>query len=249
MNVLPFGDGDLTRAVSHHGDIARRRPASAMHRLRGLMTVPTPPPSALAHLTAQAQQLAVDLFLYSREAGPLGVTSPLGGEGKTLLAAVIALSLSRASRKRTVLVEANWQRPTLSALFDLPDGPGLAEWLRGGCDETSIRRTVSEQLVVIPAGNPGDDELLLVDQLRDIGIAALAGPHDFVVVDLPSVLRTGAGRLAARLVKRSVVVARAGVTPLPAVVDTCAQLGDLAIQGVVLNQIERWIPRWLERIV
>ncbi len=179
----------------------------------------------------------------------LGITSPLGGEGKSLLAALIALSLARASRKRTVLIEGTWQRPTLAALFDLPAGPGLAEWLRGECDEASIRHAVGERLVVIPAGHADADELLLLERLQEVGIAALAGPDDFVVIDLPSALPSAAGRLAAKLVERIVVVARAGVTPLPAIVDTCDQLGRPAIQGIVLNQVERWIPRWLERIL
>jgi Mrp family chromosome partitioning ATPase len=212
--------------------------------------MPAPGHSTPAQLTTQGQQIASDLLLDPRQGGRiLGVTSPLGGEGKTLLAAVIALTLARSSRKRTVLVEGTWQRPTLPVLFDLPAGPGLAEWLRGECDEANIRRAVGERLVVVPAGNAADGELLLLERLQGIGIVALAGPDDFVVVDLPSVLPGAAGRLATGLVERVVVVARAGVTPLPAIVDTCDQLRDLAIQGIVLNQVERWVPRWLDRIL
>lgn len=250
MTLLQISDGSQSRALAHRGAFARRPVRAAMNRFRRLLTVPTPPPSDLAHLTEQAQQLAMDLLLDAGQGGRiLGVTSPRGGEGKTLLAAVIALSLARASRKRTVLVEATWQRPTLPTLFDLPAGPGLAEWLRGECDEVSIRRMVSERLVVIPAGNAGDDELLLLESLQGIGIEALAGPDDFVIVDLPSVLTSSSGRLAAGLAERIVVVARAGVTPLPAIAETCGQLHDVAIQGIVLNQIEHWVPSWLERIL
>jgi Mrp family chromosome partitioning ATPase len=224
--------------------------AKATRWPHAIITTAAPARASGTQLTVQAQQLATDLLLDPRQGGRiLGITSPLGGEGKSLLAALIALSLARASRKRTVLIESTWQRPTLSALFDLPTGPGLAEWLRSECDEASIRHEVGERLVVIPAGNAGAEELLLLERLQDIGIAALAGPDDFVVVDLPSALPSAAGRLAANLVERIVVVARAGATPLPAIADTCDQLGHLAIQGVVLNQVERRIPHWLDRIL
>lgn len=223
---------------------------TATRHSRSAITTPAPARASGTQLTAQAQQLATDLMLDPRQSGRIiGITSPLGGEGKSLLAALIALSLARASRKRTVLIEGTWQRPTLAALFDLPTGPGLAEWLRGERDEASIRHAVGERLEVIPAGNAGADELLLLERLQDIGIAALAGLDDFVVVDLPSVLPSSAGRLAANLVERKAIVARAGVTPLPAIVDTCDQLGHAAIQGIVLNQVERWIPHWLDRIL
>lgn len=203
-----------------------------------------------ASLTAQAQHLATELLLDPHADGRiLGITSPFGGEGKSLLAAVIALSLARASHKRTVLIEGTWQRPALSALFDLPDGPGLADWLRGRCDESSILHTVGDRLVVIPAGNADGNELLLLNRLQSVGISALAGPDDYVIVDLPSVLSTSAARLATGLVERVIVVARAGVTPLPAIIDTCEQLRHVVLQGVVLNQVESAIPRWLQRIL
>lgn len=215
-------------------------------RAVALVTAQTVP----ASLTARAQHLAAELLLDPRAGGRiLGITSPMGGEGKSLLAAAVALALSRASHKRTVLIEGTWQRPTLSTLFDLPTGPGLADWLHGLCDASSILYPVSDRLGVIPAGSDDGNELLLLERLQSVGISALAGPDDFVIVDLPSVLSTSAARLATSLVERVIVVARAGVTPVPAIVDTCDQLQHVALQGVVLNQVESSIPRWLQRIL
>lgn len=222
----------------------------ARNRAQGNFTAPTSARTAPARLTARAQQLAAELFLDPHAGGRvLGITSPLGGEGKSLMAAVLALSLARASDKRTVLIEATWQQPTISALFDLPTGPGLADWLRGHCGEASIRQEVGGRLVVIPAGSADGNELLLLERLQSVGLSALAGPDDFVIVDLPSVLSTSVARLATSLVERVIVVARAGVTPVPAIVDTCDQLKHVTIEGVVLNHVKSSIPRWLERIL
>lgn len=250
MAVLRIEGASARGTVARMVDFARAQQEPTLRRFRHLMTTPAPLQSASSNLTAQAQRLATELFLDSRQTSRiLGITSPLGGEGKTLLSTALALSLARSTRKRTVLIEGTWQRPALPALFDLPSGPGLAEWLRGECDEASIRHAIGERLVVIPAGHGADDELLLLERLQSIGFSALAGPDDFVVVDLPCVLATGAGKLAAGLVERVLVVARASVTPLPAIVATCDHLHDHAVQGIVLNQVERWIPRWLERVL
>src|SRR5262249_29463275 len=149
-------------------------------------------------------------------------------EGKTLLATATALSLSQASRNPTVLIECNWQHPTLHDLFDLPPTPGIEEWLRGECDQESIRHIVSDTLVEIHAGVSRGDDLVLLERLRDRGLASLCGSDDFLVVDLPSVLSTASGRIAARLVDGLVVVAQAGVTPMPAIAETYETLCDLS---------------------
>src|SRR3954471_8191243 len=46
-----------------------------------------------------------------------GVTSALDGEGKSALAAQLALVLSEAQRSRVLLVEASLERPTLALLL------------------------------------------------------------------------------------------------------------------------------------
>lgn len=253
MTLVRIADTNRPPMVSYaSASTPPQTPATspARSRAQGKIAAPMSARTAPSHLTRRAQQLAAELFMDPRAGGRiLGITSPLGGEGKSLLASVIALSLARASDKRTVLVEATWQQPSLSALFDLPAGPGLADWLRGHCGEASIRQEVGGRLVVIPAGSADGNELLLLERLQSAGISALAGPDDFVIVDLPSVLSTSAARLATGLVERVIVVARAGVTPLPAIVDTCDQLRHVAIEGVVLNQVRPSIPRWLERIL
>jgi Mrp family chromosome partitioning ATPase len=200
----------------------------------------------------QGQRLAAEIFLDPQRGGggrSLGLTSPLGGEGKSLLTTSIALSLSHASLRRTVLIECTWRLPSLHVLFDLPAAPGLAEWLRGECPKESAQRMVSETLTIIPAGEARDDELFLLDRLQSFGLGVLSGPDDFVLVELPSMLSTGTGRLATGLVDGLVVVAQAGVTPIAAIAQTCDMLGDQVVHGVVLNQVERWIPQWIDRIL
>src|SRR5581483_5784924 len=58
------------------------------------------------------------------------VTSAVGGEGKTTLAAQLASSLARAWRK-TVLIDGDLSKPAAHRRFDVPLEPGLSEVLRG----------------------------------------------------------------------------------------------------------------------
>src|SRR5207245_61588 len=59
------------------------------------------------------------------------VTSALGGEGKTLLATHLALSLARAGR-RTLLVDCDLRKPSAHGQLGLAAGPGFCEALRRG---------------------------------------------------------------------------------------------------------------------
>ena len=59
----------------------------------------------------------------------LGVTSPGHGEGKTLTAVNLAVSLAMETAQTVLLVDANLRNPSVHNVFDLGDCPGLADYL------------------------------------------------------------------------------------------------------------------------
>ncbi len=65
------------------------------------------------------------------------VTSALVGEGKTLTAANLALTLSQSYQKQVLLVDADLRRPSLQAVFGIRSGPGLTEGLTSD-DERAV---------------------------------------------------------------------------------------------------------------
>ena len=78
--------------------------------------------------------------------------------------------------------------------------PGLAEWLRGTCSEDDIRYQVERNLTVIPAGNGSYDAVKLLNQLSAHGLQkAFKHTHELYIVDLPPIITTGYGSLAAGL--------------------------------------------------
>lgn len=130
----------------------------------------------------------------------LGITSANRGEGKTLTASNLAVSLTLGYRKRTVLVDLNFLQPRLHELFGAPGSPGLADALQGGLIHVSS--TSIENLYVLPAGMADNHQkasggvkrggvTIGVEHTKAFGevINALQKEYDFVIVDMPAINR------------------------------------------------------------
>lgn len=200
----------------------------------------------------QCRQLCFSVFF--REHAParsLGFTSSIPGEGKSFLAMVTAEVLANDGNSPVTLLECDWEHPNLAEYFGFPVVPGLAEWLRNECSEVHIRYQVSHNLTIIPAGNKKQDTVKLLQQIRLRGglVKTLIPSNGLLIVDLPAIVTTGYGSLAASLVESLIVVVRAEVTPDPQIAETCRQLKDLPVQGMILNQVESRIPRWIQELL
>ena len=80
------------------------------------------------------------------------VTSAVSGEGKTTLAAQLAMSLARAGR-RTVLVDFDLRQPSFDDAFGLERSPGVSEILRNESElARAVQHTQTGNLSVITAG-------------------------------------------------------------------------------------------------
>ena len=208
--------------------------------------------TAIAHmLEERCRQLCLSTFF--REQAPvrsLGFTSSIGGEGKSFLSLVTARVLARDNTIPVTLLECNWDHPSLHEYFGFPSTPGLAEWLREECDETAIRYEVDHNLTVIPAGNGRQDAVKLLHRVRQKGLLdTLSCSNELLIVDLPAIVTTGYGSMAASLVESLIVVVRAGVTPESMVAEACTQLKDLAVEGILLNQLQSRIPRLIRSVL
>jgi Mrp family chromosome partitioning ATPase len=180
----------------------------------------------------------------------LGFTSSIGGEGKSFLAGVTAGVLASDGSNPVTLLELNWQHPCLHEYYGVPRVPGVAEWLRGECEPMDIRHRVDRNLTFISAGDGGHDIVKLLQQIRQQGLLHLfASSNELMIVELPSILTTGYGQLAASLVEEIILIVHARVTPDFMVEEACVQLGDLPVHGVILNEVQSHIPRWIRQIL
>ncbi len=166
------------------------------------------------------------------------ITSPQKGEGKSVTAANLALTMAQELQRRVILVEADLRKPSLRHLFGLPPGPGLSEYLSGAIELKDAMRFVPEHnLTLLPAGaapiNPA--ELLGSIAMRRM-LDHLRTRFDRVILDTPPVLPLADVAILAPLVDGSLMVVRAGVTPKPAIENALRAFDSSRLLGVVLNE-------------
>jgi uncharacterized protein involved in exopolysaccharide biosynthesis len=144
------------------------------------------------------------------------VTSPAPEEGKTLVAAALALELAASSGRRVLLVDADLRRGRVHRLFDAAAGPGLAEALSDACSlDAVVRKSAVAGLDYIARG--ALETAVQSDDLCQRIVDFAAPIYDVVVIDGLPVLASARALSLARDVDRVVLVTRWGRTRLSSV--------------------------------
>jgi protein-tyrosine kinase len=189
----------------------------------------------------QYRRIAAVLHHLQAERGTkvLMVASAGVGEGKTLTAANLALTLSESYRRRVLLIDADLRRPSLSAIFHLQSSRGLSEKLRGESDGPLRVLELSDSLALLPGGRPDSDPMagLTSGRMRDI-IQQAGESYDWVILDTPPVALQPDASLLAAMVEATVFVIATGMTPAAAIEEAIDAVGREKIVGVVLNRVE-----------
>lgn len=148
---------------------------------------------------------AVRVALYFNTRGEghkvVQVTSPSPGDGKSTLAANLAVSVAN-SGKRVLLVEADLRRPRVHEIFGLDDSTGLVPVLRGEMDLLeAVQSTEVENLWCLACGErPANPSELLTSVQFEHFLQVVREKYDYVIVDTPPVLAvTDASVVAAKV--------------------------------------------------
>jgi capsular exopolysaccharide synthesis family protein len=162
-------------------------------------------------------------------------TSAMPGEGKSLTAANVALTLSLYGR-RVLLVDADLHRPTVHELFQVSNAKGLLDALGTRSDEPMPVVEVASNLFVLPAGRSTVEpmSLLISDRMRHL-LHEASQAFDWVIVDTPPVGLLPDAHVLAGIVPAVVLVVKAGWTAHDLVSAAVSTLGRERILGVVLN--------------
>ena len=165
------------------------------------------------------------------------MASTLAGEGKTLTATNLALTLSESYRRRVALIDADLRRPTVHDMFGLPNVSGLNDVLSARGNTACEIFEVSPCLSVLTAGRPNPDPVsgLTSERMRAL-VAAASKEFEWVILDTPPVgLLPDAGLLGG-MVDTVVLVIAAGRTQYRMIHRTVEAIGRDRIFGVVLNR-------------
>ena len=171
------------------------------------------------------------------------VTSAVVGEGKTLTASNVAMTLSESYKKEVLLVDADFRRPSVHAVFGIPPYPGLAESLTAEENQKIRVRLVSSGLGVLTGGRPTSDPIaaLTSDRMRQLVQEARA-TFDWIILDTPPLALLTDASLVSAMTDGALIVVKAGETPWDLVDRAVQAVGRERTLGVVLNRVTGQLP-------
>ncbi len=168
----------------------------------------------------------------------LMVTSATKGEGKSTVAANLAITFT-GSDKKVLIIDLDLRRPTQHKIFGENREPGLTDILFGtSSKEQVVRTTVAPNVDLITVGRKTPEPASVLDsrRLKQL-IDELSGDYDHIILDTApyGIISDSASLL--RLVDGLVVVSRFNVTTKRELSFTLEGLSHLNadVVGVVLN--------------
>lgn len=186
--------------------------------------------------------LRTSLAISSSETEPqiILVTSAAPGEGKTITAANIAVSLAKQGFS-TLLMDADLRRPSIGALFGLnPDANGLTDWLEGASITYCTTSIANLSILTAGAEKPNPAELLTGPRMRII-LDDLRRQFDRIVIDSAPLTTVSDTLNFAALATAVCLVIRAGRTPRQLVKRALDLLTRARVRpaGIALNGLRR----------
>lgn len=179
--------------------------------------------------------------LGNRDARTILVTSSLSGEGKTFVAANLAIIYAQLGA-RVLLMDCNLRDPDIHNHFGVPKNPGITDILIGDyrIDQT-IRETPIKNLSLLTSGPipPNPSELIETEEFRAL-LGGLEGKFDLIVADSPPLLPVADATILTTVFRRTIIVHNAIRTGLMVLHRSKATIEGAGshLDGIILNQLQ-----------
>ncbi|WJT03502.1 polysaccharide biosynthesis tyrosine autokinase [Leclercia adecarboxylata] len=220
LNLMPLGEIRRFKGVGGRG------------KIRDLMTS-DPLNADIIH------SIRTQIMLNSHPLQVIAVTSAEAGEGRSLLANLLANSFS--FDQKTLLIDMDFfNNDGLSGELASPKAPGVAEMLRGEGDTDTVLVKVNDKLDFLPRGNTPVSALLLLspERLKPL-LDTLRSRYQRIIIDAAAVNQSQEVQLVSQVTDGLLFVLKAGQNRA----DTLAQAVDkvasdrCVVIGGVLNQV------------
>ena len=167
------------------------------------------------------------------------ITSPCDGEGKSMTAANLAVSMAQ-QKEKVLLIDGNLRNPSLHTFFNTSNSIGLADVLTGKVSfYEAIHHTKIGRLDLLPSGlvsyNPV--ELLDSNMLQEI-LKMAQKSYDVILIDSNAILEVTDTKLLTNQCDGVVLVIQHGKTKFEKVAEAkkVLEFAKAKLIGVVLNR-------------
>jgi succinoglycan biosynthesis transport protein ExoP len=196
------------------------------------------------HLKENFRLIRTNLIINSENAAlpqVILVTSAMPQEGKTCVAANLALSFANKGEK-TLLIDGDLRRGRLYKVFDCPNKPGLSNLLKGEATlEQTLRVNGVDHFTLLPCGKHLNSASELLDSHRFTDLMAeLRGKYQRIILDSPPVLGLSETIIMQRAADGILLVIWSGFTTMSNVKSAVQslQINGGKFLGFVLNRLD-----------
>jgi len=234
----------------------REDPSEAV--LRNALLIPHFGPQSILAESFRSFRMNVQFSALEQHIKTLVVTSAIAEEGKTTVAANLAIAMAEGGLK-TLLMETDLRRPTIYRMFGLEPTPGITDYLLSNYELSEIVRTVTDimmgkmnmdkiiltpgidNLHIITCGtiplNPG--ELMQSKKFKDL-LAEIRDQYDVILMDAPPLVSAADALVLAMGADGVLLTYRVGKVARGILKRVKSQLEQIKanIIGVVLNGVK-----------
>ena len=176
------------------------------------------------------------------------ITSGSPGEGKTVVASNLAVSLARNTSQRVLLLEGDLRHPALAKQFGLRDTRGITQWF--GREESLnqfIYRVEGFKLWSLLAGEPALDALMILQSAKFTeAVSQLASAFEWIIIDAPPLMPFADVNVLGSLAEGLVLVVRQGTAQKKVLAKGLSGMDGVKILGVVFNEAQGIEPGYYD---
>ena len=169
----------------------------------------------------------------------LAITSAGQGDGKTLTAINLAISLAGDVNHHVCLVDLDMKRSSVAKYLGLEPEQGISNVLK---NESKLKNIIVkpniERLFVIPNVTVEDQtsELLSSPEMRHTASQLIQNPNRIIIYDMPPILAADEMLAFSPYVDAILVVVAEGITPRTDAMKVRELLADMNVIGTLLNR-------------
>ena len=176
------------------------------------------------------------------------VTSAVPGEGKSFVAANLAVNMAQNIEDHVLLMDCDLRRPTIHKMFGLGRVKGLSEHLANGNKIPDLLiKTGLGELSLLASGTPphNPSEILSSAKMASLLDEFKTRYQDrYLIIESPPPMLAPETIAIAKQVDAIIVVIKFGSTPMEAVEELIDNLGKEKIIGAVINRFDARTSRY-----